>query len=217
MLDTEVFLSIVVVYVMIVISPGPNFVLVIRYSLRGYIRGAIGLVLGFALGATINACLAMFGVGAIVVAVPVFGLLVSILGGGFLTYLGFIAILSAVRERRFGRAVEGTADDKIPQGVDCTLVTDRLFSGAQRGIIVNLLNPKGIIFFIGLYAPLIAGSELPTKLSVLVVGFSIEIIWYLMVIFVLSQSRFRGELYGWVDKLNNPHYPDKQRSWSDSQ
>jgi len=191
MLDTEVFLSIVVVYVMIVISPGPNFVLVSRYSLRGCIRGAVGLTLGFALGATINACLTMFGVGAVVVAVPALGLLVSILGGGFLSYLGIVVILGAVRERCPGRVAEGTAGDGSPREIDFTLLADRFPSGVRKGVIVNLLNPKGIVFFIGLYAPLMAKSEMPTKLAVLVTGFSIEIIWYLVVILVLSQPRCR--------------------------
>lgn len=192
MLNTEVFFSIVAVYIMIVVSPGPNFMLVSRYSLRGNLRGAVGLMLGFALGATINACLTMFGVGALIVAVPAIGFVVSLLGGGFLAYLGLSAIVVAVRERRMAKENNPVVSPDISEVHGAASGENRLLSGIQKGSIVNLLNPKGIMFFIGLYAPLIAKSTLTTKLAVLVAGFMIEIIWYCLVIFVLSRPRFRS-------------------------
>lgn len=192
MLNTEVFFSIMAVYIMIVVSPGPNFVLVTRYALRGHLRGAFGLLLGFASGATINACLTMFGAGALIVRVPLFGLIVSLLGGGFLAYLGVSAIYNAVRERQLANSYAGVQDPHVRRHETVpSAVSNNLRVGIQKGIVVNLLNPKGIVFFIGLYAPLITQENLVTKMSVLAAGFVTEIIWYCVVIGLVSRTSFR--------------------------
>lgn len=181
------------VYVMIVVSPGPNFVLVTRYALRGYLRGAFGLLLGFAAGATINACLTMFGAGALIVRVPLFGFVVSLVGGGFLAYLGLSAIYNAVRERQIANSYRGGQDPHVrPHKTVPSPVANNLRVGMQKGIVVNLLNPKGIVFFIGLYAPLIAQENLTTKMSVLAAGFITEVVWYCLVIGLVSRTTFRN-------------------------
>jgi len=192
-IDLDIFAAIIAVYVMIVISPGPNFVLVTRYSLRHSAGLALVVTLGLAIGATINASITMFGVGGLIVAYPAFGFVISILGGGFMGYLGLAALLSAVRERALvaanGAPLEaaGPADPAEPAAR-----AENPMSALQKGLWVNLLNPKGIVFFIGLYAPLIAHANLATKGALLAVSFTVEILWYGLVIAILSRPRFRN-------------------------
>ncbi|MFO1138402.1 MAG: LysE family transporter [Paracoccus sp. (in: a-proteobacteria)] len=98
-LDVKIFATIIAVYVMVVISPGPNFVLVTRYSLRGFTGFAFALTVGFAIGATINATLTMFGLGSIMAANPLFRSGRSGLAAAFLIYLGVGALLPALKAR----------------------------------------------------------------------------------------------------------------------
>ena len=93
--DIELFVIIVTAYLLIVISPGSNFVLVTRYSLRYTASVAFAAVWGLAIGATINASITIFGVGAVIISYPFFGFLVSIFGGCIMSYLGGKAIVQA--------------------------------------------------------------------------------------------------------------------------
>ena len=192
--DLRIFAAIIAVYTMVVISPGPNFVLVTRYSLRARRGLAFAVTFGLAIGATINASLTMFGIGGLIAASSLFGLVVSILGGGFLIYLGYGALLAAFRERREAIAFGETAAPSLGDVVAVSSGQERadtLLAAVQKGMLVNLLNPKGIAFFIGLYAPLIARTDITTKLAVLATSFMIELVWYGAVILVLARPRFR--------------------------
>lgn len=193
--DFDTFLSVIAVYVMIVISPGPNFVLVTQYSLRHRISLAFAVTLGLAAGATINASITMFGVGALIVAYPAFGFAITVLGGVFMGYLGISAIWSAIKERAV-RQYSDAGDFTIGRVAETrpkALVGRESHSVAlQKGLLVNLLNPKGIVFFIGLYGPLIAHTNMLTKSIILTASFAIEIVWYVIVVVILSRPRFRN-------------------------
>lgn len=194
--DAATFMAIIVVYAMIVISPGPNFVLVTRYSLRESVRLSFAVTIGLAIGATINASITMFGVGALILAVPLSGFIISLFGGGFLIYLGISAIKSSLGERRMAAANAAlTRSDGAPVSGHAQVapmqMQESYLVAMQKGLLVNLLNPKGIVFFIGLYAPLVAKTGILTKSAILVASFFIELIWYGFVILFLSRPRFR--------------------------
>lgn len=197
--DLEIFLSIITVYVLIVISPGPNFVLVTRYSLKYSATLAFAVTFGLAIGATFKACITMFGVGAMIIAYPSLGFAVSIAGGGFMGYLGLSAILSAFKTRaQVQLAKAGPAsspDTEIDKVTGSSAEGGSIASALSKGLFVNLLNPKGFVFFISLYAPLIVRTSLFTKGAVLATSFLIEILWYGLVILILSRPNFRN-LYG---------------------
>ena len=73
------------------------------------------------------------------------------------------------------------------------------------GIIVNLTNPKVIAFFVGLYAVAIPpDAPLWTKVGVLAGGFAIEILWYGLVILLLSTRPVRRayeRLRYWIERV----------------
>jgi threonine/homoserine/homoserine lactone efflux protein len=192
--DVELFVTIISVYLIIVISPGPNFVLVTQYSLRYATSLAFATVLGLAMGAAINASITIFGVGAVIVSYPFFGFLVSVFGGCIMGYLGGKVIILAFQERDISKAknlISVISTDK--QSNFEGLIQDETYASALcQGLLVNLLNPKGIVFFISLYAPLISKASLVTKGAVLGVSFLIEIVWYGIVILILSRQKFRN-------------------------
>ncbi|MEP2781113.1 MAG: LysE family transporter [Pseudoruegeria sp.] len=190
--EIEIYAAIIAVYVMIVISPGPNFILVTRYSLGSSLSLAFAVTLGLAIGATINASVTMFGVGALIVAFPGFGVLISVLGGSFLGYLGLSAIFSAVQSNNLVLASGSDANLTAREHTTGAQINESCSTALQKGIFVNLLNPKGIVFFIGLYAPLIAQASLLTKGAVLASSFAIELLWYGLVILFLSRPKFRS-------------------------
>jgi threonine/homoserine/homoserine lactone efflux protein len=160
------------IYAAVVVSPGPNFALISRLAIAGHRSSAIGATFGLAGAATLYAILTMTGLALVLTRIGWLASLIQIAGGCYLVYLGVKAWLAS--------APATSTQDRVaaPSGA---------LRGVRMGLIVNLSNPKGIAFFIGLYAvavpPETAGWA---KLAILAGGFSLEVIWYGLVTVLLS-------------------------------
>lgn len=165
-------------YALAVASPGPNFALVSRLALSGARRAAVGATLGLALAATFYAILTMAGLSIALTRVGWLASIVQIAGGCYLIYLGVKAWLGA--KHTLSPGIRGARDDSPTKGL-------------RTGIIVNLSNPKVITFFLSLYAVTVPiGVSLRTKLALLTGGFLLEVLWYGLVIVLLSTSPARA-------------------------
>jgi threonine/homoserine/homoserine lactone efflux protein len=64
-----------------------------------------------------------------------------------------------------------------------------------RGLLIELSNPKGIAFFLSVFAVSIpAEASVATKLAALLSGLAFELIWYLATILLFSSGPVR-QLY----------------------
>ena len=176
--------NIVAIYALVVVSPGPNFVFISRLALRDERQAAFACMVGVALGATVNAAFTMFGLAALLVVAPAFRVGILLVGGALLLTMGGATLMTSLRRLR--RPQQGSVK---PEAVS-RAATGRL-SALQQGFWLNLTNPKGIAFFMGLYAPLIVGASPGTKLMVLGINFLIEVVWYGTVIMALSCTMAR--------------------------
>ncbi|RFC62531.1 threonine transporter [Fulvimarina endophytica] len=175
-------------YAAVVVSPGPNFALISRLSISGAHPAAIGATFGLAIAATLYAGLTMAGLALVLTRIGWLASLIQIAGGCYLIYLGITAWLGSqhsatLRERG------------APIGT---------LRGLRMGLIVNLSNPKGIAFFIGLYAVAVPpDTALWAKLAILAGGFALEILWYGFVIGLLTSRPARAayERFGlWIER-----------------
>ena len=104
--------------------------------------------------------------------------LVQIAGGCYLIYLGVNVWLGAKHSPSPER--QGSAHETALHGL-------------RTGIIVNLANPKVITFFLSLYAVTVpVGSSVWTKLALLTGGFLLEVLWYGLIIVLLSTPPARA-------------------------
>lgn len=176
-------------YAAVVVSPGPNFALISRLAVSGARPAAVGATFGLALAATLYALLSMTGLALILTRVGWLAHLVQIAGGCYLIYLGLMAWLSGGPEATTRRQPAGSGG------------TAR---GVRTGMLVNLSNPKGIAFFIGLYAVAVPpDTALWAKGVILLGGFMLEIIWYGLVILLLSSrpAKVAYERFGrWIER-----------------
>lgn len=176
-IDLNVVLYTLGIYAVIVVSPGPNFALVSRLALQGRFSATQGAVLGLAVAATCYAVLAMFGLSAFLSKFGSAIRIIQILGGLYLIYLGVQSWLAH--------------EDLGSQGRNKSRILHKnqeFLHGFKTGAIVTISNPKGIAFFIGLYAvaiPLDASAS--TRIAVLIGGIALELIWYNLVAFFLSR------------------------------
>ncbi len=183
MFDPQVVLTVLVLYIAIVVSPGPNFALISKLALRGEKTAAWGATLGLACAATFYGVLAMAGLSVILERIGWLTRAVQIAGGLYLIWLGI----------QSWRHAGATSPDDGAEGVNLEQHrTTSFFRGLRLGGLVNFSNPKGIIFFVGLYAVAVPSDAAQlTKVAILAASFAVEIVWYGFVLVVLSSPPAR--------------------------
>ena len=163
-----------------VVSPGPNFLVVSRLALSRSRRSAIGATFGITVGSLIYAALTMFGLSVLIVRFAWLGDSIRIVGGAYLVWLG----IQAWRSR---------PEDPHPAAAGAAQDGPSLLRGLRVGFLTEITNPKGIAFFLGLFAAAVpAATPLWAKLAVLLAGGTVEVAWYTAVSFVLSSGPMRA-------------------------
>lgn len=130
--------TIVGVWLITVLSPGPNFFMTAYTASSESRRLGIFVSAGIALGTTIWATASLLGLGLLFQTATWLYKAVKIAGGLYLIWLGIRTIMSA------RHAPAATTSTRL-----------RAMSSAQafrRGLVVDLSNPKAAVFFTSLFA-----------------------------------------------------------------
>jgi RhtB (resistance to homoserine/threonine) family protein len=176
MSPNAIIIGAALIWLAAVVSPGPNFLVVSRLALSRSRRSAIGAAVGITIGSLIYAALTMFGLSVLVLRFAWLGNTIRIVGGAYLVWLG----IQAWRAR---------PDDLKSDATEAVESATSLLRGVRVGFLTEITNPKGIAFFLGLFAAAVPeATPLWAKLALLSVGGAIEAAWYTAVSFALSSS-----------------------------
>lgn len=184
------FLLVALVHLLAVISPGPDFAIVIRNSVGSGRRAGLLTALGVGCGILVHVAYSLLGIGLIVSqSVWLFNLL-KLAAAGYLFYLGIKALRSQ------------------PQMLDGEMSRRPPLSGAKafsNGFVTNGLNPKATLFFLSLFT-LVISPQTPIGIQTFY-GFYLAIAtgaWFCLVAVLFSHARVRqgfGRLGHWFDRL----------------
>lgn len=131
-------LTIVGIWMVTVVSPGPNFLATTQTALAGSRRAALLVVLGIGLGTTVWCVASLLGLGLLFERAAWLYLLVKLCGGLYLAFLGLRILLAARRQ-----AVQ-------PQAAPALRVSG--WRAVRLGLLTDLSNPKAAAFFASLFA-----------------------------------------------------------------
>lgn len=132
------FLTVASLHFLAVASPGPDFVMVTRNALSYGRKTGLLTGVGVTLGIVVHVSYCLLGLAVILVhSVPLF-MMIKILGGLYLIYVGIRACLTPINHVDY-------------VGVDASAVylSDR--QALKQGFLCNLLNPKATLFLLGLF------------------------------------------------------------------
>lgn len=118
----------------IVLSPGPDTLLILRYALISGRPAGFAAILGVQSGLIVHTTLAAAGVSALIASAPLLFKSLAIAGAAYLAWLGLLSYRSAPA----AVVVESAA----------AAAAARPFYAA---LICNVLNPKVIVLFLALY------------------------------------------------------------------
>lgn len=160
-----------------VISPGPSFVFVARTAVSTSRSEGIAAALGMGIGGLVFAVAALLGLQSILLAVPSVYLSLKIVGGLYLTYLGF-KILNSANKPMMPIGFE--AGKKDPKNIYKALIL---------GFTAQISNPKTAIVYASVFATFLpAAPSFGFNLAVIAFVFIIEAGWYALVALVLSSQ-----------------------------
>jgi len=140
------FLTVVVVHLLAVASPGPDFAVVVRQSVVCGLYSGMWTAFGVGCAIFLHVSYSLLGVGLVIAQSSTLFNLLKWLAAGYLFYIG----IKSLRARA-----------AAPE----TIVETRPRQGARRaftlGFITNGLNPKATLFFLSLFA-LVISPETPS-------------------------------------------------------
>lgn len=184
------FLTIALIHLFAVASPGPDFAVVSRYSLSFGRKAGYWVSLGIAAGIIIHVTYSLIGVALIIHQTA--WLYQTLLCVGAL-YLGFIGTQAIRAKPRKDMSAE-----------ELTATQPRKRKAFIVGFITNGLNVKATIFFLTLFTTIIA-PETPFTIKF---GYGIYLIiatglWFLFLTWLLTHPRIFKTLWHyshWVDR-----------------
>jgi leucine efflux protein len=129
---------------LIVLLPGPNSLYVLSVAARKGVRTGYRAACGVFLGDTTLITLTSLGGASLLKESPGAFDVVKYAGACYLTYLGVGMLRSAVRSYRRRAEDESAQADEV----ESSPVAERPF---RRALLVSLLNPKAILFFLAFF------------------------------------------------------------------
>jgi threonine/homoserine/homoserine lactone efflux protein len=192
MIQTEwaIFGTVALAHALAVVSPGPDFAMVVRQSLAYGRAAGVWTAAGIGSGIVLHVLYGLFGLAWAVQRFPALLSWIGFAGALFLIWMGSVA-LRAQPAPDHGSG-SGTAQSGGP------------LKDFGIGLLTNTLNPKAILFFVALFSALVAGTQsFAVKLAM---GLWLPLAtfgWFAFVALMLSNAALRGKLRRaahWIDR-----------------
>lgn len=184
--EAHILLTLASIHFIALMSPGPDVALVVQNSARYGRQTGLYIALGLSCGIFTHSLLSLTGVSYLVHQQPFLFALLQILGGGYLLHLGYNAVIQTL-----SRWHKNASQHDTHPG----FLLENRRQAFSRGLMTNLLNPKALVFFVSLMSTLIpSGMSLSGKGYALIILWSLSLLWFGSLSWVLSTSRMQQKL-----------------------
>jgi len=185
------FLSISLVILLAVISPGPDFVIVSRNALSYSQNIGIMTAFGIAIGTLFHSTYCILGFALIISQSILLFNVIKGIGAAYLIYLG----IKGLRNKSTALPIQNQENEKQ------VLSLGKAF---LHGLICNLFNPKTVCFFLALFTVMIK----PSTTLLTQAGYAIEIavmhlLWFSLVAVLFAHQKvklFLGQFQYYMTK-----------------
>ncbi len=147
-----VYLSFILASILLALTPGPDVLLVIAIAAKEGFQKALQLTLGLATGVIFHTTLILLGISALIIASPIAMKLIGLFGACYLLYLAWLTWVHR--------------NDKVKTGP----VQKNEGSYYWRGLIMNISNPKVLLFFLALFPQFAQLDEAGYQLRIVILG-----------------------------------------------
>ncbi|QKE62437.1 LysE family transporter [Aquipseudomonas campi] len=186
------FLTVALIHLLAVASPGPDFAIVVRESVAHGRRAGTWTAVGVGTGIFVHVAYSLLGIGLIVSQSIVLFNALKWLAAAYLFYIG----IKALRARPAPAGALEVQTDGLARSARSAFMT---------GFVTNGLNPKATLFFLSLFTVVINPH---TPLTVQA-GYGVYLafatgLWFCLVALLFSQARVRAgfaRMGHWFDRM----------------
>lgn len=196
-MDSAFFLSwlaIFTVQLFATMSPGPAFVMCLRNSVKYSRKTGVLTALGLGIGLIPYVIFTIFGVATLIHQSELAFNIIKYAGAAYLIYVGAKALFSKSAGEKFNMNKVQEAEQDLPA-----------IKSLGMGILTNLLNPKGLLYFVAVFSQFITPET--TTLEKTVYGLTailVETCWFSFVAIILTNARIKtvfNRFVQWIDRI----------------
>ncbi|WP_025566055.1 LysE family transporter [Psychromonas sp. SP041] len=185
------FIMLTIIHLLAVMSPGPDFAIVLRQSISFGRKTAIITSLGIGAGISVHVLYTLLGVGILISQSTTLMMIAKILGAAYMLYLAVNLLRSKAKPNQSSSIA---LDNNKKHQKKAFMV----------GFMTNVLNPKATLFFLAIFTTVVSAN---TPLAVQsLYGLWIIVTtaaWFCLVSFLFSQQSVRKKF------LNHGHWFDR--------
>jgi len=172
------FITVAVIHLLAVMSPGPDFALISRNSLVYSRKTGIYSAIGLACGILVHVTYSLIGIGLIIAKSIVLFSVIKFLGAGYLILIGY-------------KSLKAKPHSLIAEQLSARNGVDK-FAAIKMGFLTNALNPKVTLFFLSVFTQVIS-PKTPFAIQLL---YGLEMsamtfVWFAFVASVLSHQAIK--------------------------
>ncbi|MBU2896606.1 LysE family translocator [Vibrio hepatarius] len=175
------------VHFIALMSPGPDFALVVQNAARYGRQTGLYIALGLSFGILLHSILSLTGISYLVHQQPDLFAGLQLIGGSYLVYLGYSALNGCWRAKN--------DTEPRPKQVTKRVLLNNKRQAFSQGLSTNILNPKALVFFISLMSSLVpADMSLAGKGMALIILWGLSLVWFSLLAWALSTKRMQGKV-----------------------
>ena len=192
----SIFITVGIAHFLALLSPGPDFVLIVKSAIKNDSKDAIGVALGITIANAVYISLCLIGIGSILAASALLMIILKIIGGLFLIYLAVQALQA--RKSSYSQL-------DINESISNNLTNTTFLKEFVAGFISGIFNPKNLLFYLSLFTVVLTPEvSFAFKLSLGIWMTIAVFLWDTSIIFLLSTRKVRQKFTQaayYIDKI----------------
>lgn len=205
-MDLALFPYFLVSSILLTLAPGPDNLYLLAKSIADGAKAGITLAGGLASGIVFHTCLVILGVAALVKSSPIAFTALKYVGAAYLFYLAYGAFTAKVADTKTASntnnetevAASNSQTTNVSNGQSSIKSSSGETSGFaiyRKGLIMNILNPKVLLFFLAFLPQFVAPDSESPGLAIAMLGavFNLQA-FIIFSIIALCAGKLRGFL-----------------------
>lgn len=178
------WLTVFIVGLVVVVTPGANFTMTVRNSLVHSRQAGLYTAFGVGIGSIIHVTYCLLGIGVIISQSILLFNALKWLGAAYLIYIG----IKSLRAKKLNTTENVQVERSISN-----------WSAIRIGCLTTLLNPKATLLFLAVFTQLIQpNSPVSAQIIYGLTVVALEVIWYSLVALFISQHNVKRLLISFM-------------------
>ena len=186
----SIIITVAIIHLLGVISPGPDFIMTARNSLKYSTRTGVYSSVGLGLSTFTHIAYCLAGVALIISQSILLFTIIKFIGAGYLMYIGYKSLKSKTSELSI---VENHIKNDISK-----------IKAIKIGYLTDILNPKATLLFLSIFTVVITpNTPLWAKIFMWLEMSVVTFLWYAFVASIISHKSVKSRI------VNIQHYAEK--------